>query len=368
MQAIVALILIPVYFMFFFLFGQGFYKVLGVKGRSIGHKIIIGFFVYFSLFQLVALPLKITLQPLSMLSSIWAVCVIIIVISVSAVVIKEKLIEQESKKRRKPQKGIFSKKDLYYVIAIIAIVLIQFFIIELNQRVGSPLDASYYIGEVVSSVYTNTIAQYDAYTGMKLNVLNSSYLLENYQMHSAVSSQLFHIHPLLEMRTTMTGVVVILTNVVLTCFAKMLFHKNIKKMTLFLLFIAIINVCYASWYSASLFYFNRTFEGKAILSSMIFPAIFYVIFRIMKSHDNNQKTKVRVEWIELFVLVFGTFCINMSAMFLVPVLLSALLIPFAFMKRSWVIFRNYVISLIPCILVIGYYVMTSFGYGLFFIK
>lgn len=367
MQAIIALLLIPIYLMLFLVFGQGFYLLFHRTHQPIGHKIIIGFFTYFSIFQMVALPLKIILAPLSALSILWAVIVIIVVIMVCVISLKGDRIKLEI---GSGIKGRFKIKriNLIYIMVILAIIGVQFIVIELNQSVGSPWDASYYIGEVVSSVYTNTISQYDAYTGLKLSVLNSSYLLENYQMHSAIASQIFHIHPLLEMRTTMSGVIVLLTNLILVRIGRMLFPKQLKKTALFVLFIAIFNICYASFFSAAFFYSNRTFEGKTILSATIFPATFYLVFRLMINYERKKNVKHTLEWAELFILVFGTFCINMSAMFLMPVLLSSLLIPFALIKRRWAIFKNYIISLIPCVIVMIYYLMTSHGYGLFYIK
>ncbi len=299
MQIFGAILLACAYLVLYTLFGQAFISLFKIKTKSLIFTTIIGFFVYYSVFQICALPLKITLSPLSRLSLVW----VIVVIAVSILTIKfsgkELLIKLNN------FKNTFLKNKLA-LIAIFAIVALQLIVIESNWFPGSTWDTSFYIGEITSSVQTNTIEQYDPYTGQILDYLNDSYLLENYEMHSAVVCQLFGIHPLIEVRTVMTCVVLLISNGIFYKIAESFFGEKYYRSAVMMFFIAIINAFNVSMYQPSSFLFNRTYEGKTILGVIIIPMVTYLFIKFV------QEESAKHVFTSLFVVNFAAFCLNMS--------------------------------------------------------
>ena len=72
---------ILLYFFLYFAAGSLFTRLIPDKDYSVPRVLILGFFLLHFLFFIITIPLKITLQPLSLLSGIWAVVLILIVLA-----------------------------------------------------------------------------------------------------------------------------------------------------------------------------------------------------------------------------------------------------------------------------------------------
>lgn len=160
-------------------------------------------FLYFFLFNIVALPMKITFQPLKLLTIIWGV--ILILITVAFLLLRQK----QNHRNAQHIRSIFAGKEKYATLLLFILILVQTILYNLNDE-AVIWDQGYYLGDTAASLYTNTISQYDPYTGRLLNHLNTEYLLETYQNHSSVMCQLLGIHPMIENLTVMASVVIIL--------------------------------------------------------------------------------------------------------------------------------------------------------------
>lgn len=307
---------------------------------------IVGFFFYYLLFTIVALPMKLTLQPLSRLTRVWSVCLICLVILSVFLNLKR----WKNWLSRRP-----FKKHEWVFLGVIFLVLLQILLIHNNAGIGSAMDAAYYIGEVNSSVATDTISQYDSFTGCKLARLHPSYMLVTYETHSMVMCQLFGVHPLIEMRTSMMTVVIVL------------FHMGLYKVITAMLkridiytWIAIgvtdlILLLDDSRYTPTGFYIYRTFEGKTVLAVVVTTAMLYFFIRVVKEADNNWN------WLFLFLIVLTSFVFAMSGMFIVPTFLFTALFGLALARKNKKIFLRMIMLMIPCLLLIVCYLLTSKG-------
>ena len=115
-------------------------------------------------------------------------------------------------------------------------------------------------------MYTNTLSQYNPYTGKLLDYLNPEYLLETYQNHGAVMCQLLHLHPMVENMTVMASVVIILYQCIMYEIGRFLFHGNRAKSTLMLAFLWLLNFFSFNLFTAAEFLIIRPSEGKTILA------------------------------------------------------------------------------------------------------
>lgn len=207
------------YLMISYILGDLFLYIISSKEQSVTYRILLGFFCYFLLFQIIAIPLKLTLQPLSLLTRIWWILILAVLLLFSLL-------------RRKsfPEQASYLKnlltKQKWPLLTLVLLILIQLILVNYNGETYALWDQSYYIGDVSASVYTNTISQYDPYTGALLKKLNAEYLLETYQNHSAVLCQLLRIPPLIETRTAESSLMVILANLIYYQLGLELFGKN----------------------------------------------------------------------------------------------------------------------------------------------
>lgn len=335
MQMILAIANVIYCLVAFFIFGQACMLVIRAKNKSVIMTILVGFFAYFSLFQIFAMVFKVARLKLSSLSFLWLI--IVIAICIITIIFGRKDISEKFKDSFR----VISKNKIW-VIVVLAIIAFQLVFIELNGYSGSLMDSSYYMGEIAMNVKTDTISQYDAYTGMQLQRLNSRYFFENYETHSSVVCQLFNIHPIIEVRTVMMAVVIIMHNLIICKIGQNLFKNNYLKTAIMMLFVMIINMFYTSNFSASSFFYNRTYEGKSILANIILPMVILIVTEMV------MKKTYKGFWVYLFLVVFSSFGICMSSVFVLPFALVSFFVPLLIIKKRFKEFLPLVICLSLC--------------------
>lgn len=340
----VGFVLAGFYLLLYFITGSIITARMKKEYFSLTLTCIVGFFFYYLLFTIVALPMKLTLQPLSRLTCVWSVCLVCIVI-LSMIL---------NLKRWSKWLCCHPFKNHYAVFfGVILLVLFQILIIHHNAGIGSALDAAYYIGEVNSSVATNTISQYDSFTGCKLAQLHPSYMLVTYQTHSMVMCQLFGVHPLIEMRTSMMTVVIILFHMCLYKVITGVFQKVNIGAWIALGIVDMVLWLDDSQFTPTGFYVYRTFEGKTVLAVVVITAMLYFFIRVVQDVDNSWN------WSFLLLIVLTSFIFAMSGMFLVPTFLSTALLGLALSRRDREVFLRMIMLMIPCVALIFCYLLIS---------
>lgn len=345
------LFMIPVtillYFFFYFAVGSLAVRFVPAKDYSISRTLILGFFLLHFLFFVITLPLKVTLQPLSLLSRIW--CCVLILITILFFILQRKCWTRTAACIRSACTG----RQLWISLTFALLILIQIVIINGNDETYAIWDQSYYLGDAATSWYTNTISQYNPYTGRILAKLNSEYLLETYQNHTAVMCQILHIHPMVENLTIMATVVVILYNLLAFEIGQFLFKGNRAKSTQMVFFLTLLNYFSYNLFTAAEFLFIRPSEGKTILAVLIIPALLYCFLHTAANWAD------KTWWCYSFFIIIGSFGLNMSSIFMIPFELSAFYIPYAIHKRKFPILVRYLLLLLPCIFMAGLYLLTK---------
>ena len=127
--------------------------------RNVAFHIIIGFIVYQIIFQVCAIPFIWLKRSLTELTFVWTALITVIVI---VAVVKAR--------KRIPEDFCFVKKilkehRLLMGITIIAVLIVCWYT-TLNGELND--DSIYYIGVVNTTVTTDTMFQYNAYTGVAM--------------------------------------------------------------------------------------------------------------------------------------------------------------------------------------------------------
>ncbi|MCD7764437.1 MAG: DUF6077 domain-containing protein [Lachnospiraceae bacterium] len=339
--------LILLYLCFYYMFGSLAAKRIPAISGSRPLKIIIGFFCYFFLFSVITIPLKVTLQPLSTLSRIWA-GVLLLLTALSLFFFRK-----GRKQKLSSGREVFRGKQKTVFFLFLLLVLTQLIIVNLNRETYALWDQSYYIGDSATSLYTDTISQYDPYTGRILEKLDPEYLLETYQNHTAVMCQIFGLHPLVENRTVMASIVIILYNLIAWELGLVLFHGNRAKSLLMNGFLTLLNFFSFNLYTAAEFLLLRPSEGKTILAVLIIPSLLLFFLKTISEY------LPRSWWACSFLVILGSFGLNMSAIYMIPFEISAFYLPLFIREKKLSIFRRLLILLLPCILMAAAYLLTK---------
>lgn len=334
------------YFFFYYITGSLVLHFLPVSepDSRLSRRLVLGFFAYQFLFTVVALPMKMLLLPLSWLSAAWVCCLVLLLVLF--------LVFERKAFASRICNISLDRRSAAALLILLAAILAQTVLFNLNDQTYALWDQSYYIGDTASSLYTNTISQYNPYTGYQLDNLNKEYLLETYQNHSSVMCQLLRIHPLIEVRTVMASVVVILYQLVFYETGMLLFRRDRLKSAVMVCFLFLLNLFSYNLFTAGEFLIIRPFEGKTILAVLIIPSLLWLFLHTASEPENRNY------WRHSFLVILGSFGLNMSSIFMIPFEISAFYIPLALKKKKMSVFLRYLILLIPCAVFIILYLIT----------
>ena len=335
-------------FLLYYSCGLHISQILKLEKINMSEKIIIGFFTYYFLHFIVCIPFKIKLAPLHYVTIIWSIAALALLVSAAIINIRNRTILNDLlviKKYALEHKIVFT--------CLILLVLSQVTISNLSDLSIARWDRGYYVGDISSSVYTDTISQYDTYTGEKLLMLNTEYLLETYQNHEASVCQITGLSAMEQQCTVMTTVVVILFMLIMIQMGNT-FWKDAKSTALFCFFVQIIHFLTFNISVESSYLYLRAFEGKGILILLILPCCF--LYFIQGALDKDRK---REAFLKTMIIAISSFCINMSVIYMIPFLLGPCMVGRCICERSLKPFKHLVIEMLPLVIVMAAYIVTS---------
>lgn len=346
-MSLISILCIAANFIIYLAFGS---LITGRKRHrewSLSFTLIMGFFVYYSLFFFFCVPMMLRFQTLTSLAYLW-LAVAAVVTVISAVLYGSSWYE-----KLKGLMGRVRKAPVFFG-GLILLCLVQ--VVLVTGAYNFTLDATYYVGNVAASVQTDTMNIYDPYTGLWQDHFEMRYFFATYSMNDAVMCRLTGLHALIQTKTVMTVTVILLIQLVYYKIAEELFGDDHKAILIMQTLMAVVNFTFISIYTASNFMLTRTFEGKAIVGNVVLIFIFYLYLLLLKDHKPART------WWMLFIVCFGSMTISSSANMLVPATLSVLLLPLAFIKKDWKIIPKYVLCMLPCLVMALMYVAYVKGY------
>lgn len=295
---------------------------------SLTNLCLLGFMVYFGIFQVVALPMKIVQLPLKYLTLTWAG--ILGAVFLFDIIWRRKILFRAFKNCFSDRKKIAAGCVFLVGAGTLALIL------GMNINHISDFDAGYYIGLPVSSVYSNTIELMDPYSGQMLAKPDSFYILNTNTIHSAVIFQFLNLHPLVEEKFSMTAALAIVFCLFLYKGGQLLFQENRRKALMFLGMSVLALLFSYSLAGVSHYFAYRTYEGKAITSYLYTTGIFVFFLGIFREKEEKWG------WAGLLFAALGGVAFCNTAIFVIPVMISVLIVPWILLERKWKAFLPYV--------------------------
>ena len=340
----------------FFAAGRLLSKALKLKG-GISLQLILGYLVYFAVFEVVTVPMTLLWVSLSRAAALWAV-LLVICLAGGLFLLKRGKKKTGNQRAEQPGQvipsesaGLKSKTKSvraamgqlwsdhsYMLLAVIAVVLIQCLIVVLYE--DTTVDATYYVGTVSTSVYTNTLGRYDPFRGGILKSFQARYILSAYPMNNAVWCKLLGIHPIVQAKIVMSCVNVVISNLIIYQIGKRLFEENQKKADLMVIFVCVLQLFCGTIYTAGTFFFTRSYEGKSILANIAFPAV------LMCALWFYQKKNEKAVWLVLFLTAASALAFSGSAI-IFPAAILAGMIPAMVMNRKFSAIPYCILCMIP---------------------
>ena len=192
-------------FVVFFCLGNLLMRKLKMREEA-SLSLVLGYILYFSLFEIAAVPMVLSWAPLHVLSAVWAVLLTALIVF-SVIAFRKQWLWQI----KEMGSAVKAHGLLFFLVALV--ILIQCLIVVCYQ--DTTVDAAYYVGMVSTSLYTDTLGRYNPYTGLIYETFQARYVFSTYPMHNAVWCQILGMHPIVQAKIVMPVFNVLVSNLII---------------------------------------------------------------------------------------------------------------------------------------------------------
>ncbi len=341
-QLALALIFIPVYILIYYLVGVAVSRIFKFENNPV-HEIVYGMFAYGILFFVYVLPLKFKLVPVTTIGVIWAVFVVILCLLI--VILLRKYIVSGI---RDWLKSLRDRKMSVIVVSVFTAILTIF--VEFFGRLPNGFNQVWFVGWVSTGVVNNELMTHDTVMGTALDKFNNDRYLCTFMDHSAVVCKLTGMHPMVEVRTVLTAVFILVQCIVVWELAKYFGNKDEKKtLVAFFVYWIFRILLVGSQLLPGYYTFFRTYEGKGFVMNAPVPLIALLLWR-MYDHPEDKT----LMW-KGCLTMFGAMTYSLSMMFTAPFMLASY-IPFILARKDKRLIRNmFAIGIIVVVFFMVYY-------------
>ena len=317
---------------FFLAFGSLFRKILGRKeGLNWYSPLftpVLGLFLYYGFFEILALPMTLLLVPLHVLTVVWGAALAAVGLAAAFLCGRDWVKSGKIywKCLTVPAGDLYSGRasrvlgQMIYVAAY-----------DLNAA-----DAAFYVANISTSLYTDTLGRYNPYTGLLSSVFYVRYVTAAWYLDTAAFAKVFHVHPMVLAKTINPVMWTFLADLV---YYQLAMRFSVKKETASgrqrkragnwpfwhsgcILFFLAGNQEFSG------FIFYRAYEGKAMLEGLVIPFLFLLFVRIYRDPED------KMAWWGLFFVFLGAVCLTTSSMTVVPAAVFAGILPTALKQKK----------------------------------
>lgn len=331
----------------FMIFGVGIQKIFRLDFRKY-EVILTGFFVYFGIFQIVALPMILLQRPFHELTALWVGFILL-----ANIILLFWARRELWKLAAGICRGFWQAKGIALLCALLIIGFTCYFH-SAQQYLG--WDTSYYIGTVNTTVYTDSMYVFDGADGTAGKFLNLRYALSSFYMHSAILCRLASMNAIIVQKYVIGTICILVHALILFSIGKRLFGRESKKALSFLFWGMFLNYGFNTIYTTSSFLLLRAYEAKGFCANVVIPAIFYAAICLWESQQKRE------HWWMLFFFVFASVPLSMSSIFIAPVLTAILLAAEWLIRRDWRILWRGFWCVVPNGLYLAVYFLYTQGY------
>lgn len=357
LQLIRAAIVLALLLFLFYLWGFIYKWFKRDKRQPVVEAVIWGAFLYFSIFQLVALPAVVLRGSVTGLAIIWTVLVLGIT-GIAVYLGKKAIIDDARCMIQMFCPSNFRENWLLYLTGILVAAAVIFSILQPYNG----WDTAYYLGGMNTSLYTDTFYQYEDHTGIYFGTdhsLNMHYALSCFYVHFTVLCRLFCIDVRVMAFYTIRALCMILAAAIVYMIGHLVYGAERKKSACLVIGWLILNFFWLSGYATPFFLLIRGYEAKGYCANVIIPALLFCILALIKNPRENGR------WKDLFLVCLGSVPMSMSSLVIVPVAIAIMGIVMMLTYRSlrwlWKIFIRCLLCAMPNLVYLLVYVLWILG-------
>lgn len=331
-----------------FLLGAVPVKYMNSFQRTPAMMYLCGWFVSFSVFELVSVPFILLERSFAEVVIIYSLAILILLV-VSTWMGREIIWKFLSWRywRESVVKMSWWTRFGWLIVAILLVIqMIHAVVFEYYDG-----DDSYYVAQAVMTNTFDTMYLRDNYTGY-IYPLDIRHALSPTPVYIAWMARLSGIHPTIISHSVLSVAWLVLMYCVYGQIGKRLFAKNKEWRPLFLIFMEVWflfgNI---SLYTSETFAMTRTWQGKGLMAGVILPALILSLFYLA-----DQKTRLG-NWLLFMAVILSAVFATSVAFMLVPTIvgLSAVLIGWQKKSAKTVLLMG--AGCLPCIIIAFCYLL-----------
>ncbi len=341
----------------FYVMGYVLLRLFRVKNIQLGDTLLSGYFGYFLLFEVMCVPAQLKGVTTTRLGQ----CIVLLMaVLLGAVLIAAVIQHKKGQKGCCPaQGGALSLKAIWeehgFMLIILAGVIV-YQIIAVVLSTSNSTDAAYYVAESSVSAFTNRLGRYDVDNSQRLKRFYLRYVYSAFPMHNAVAARLSGLAAIIQAKTVMPAINVIIANLIYYRIGLVLFKEKDKQYTdMFVCFIFMINQLAGTLFLPGTFFFTRLYEGKGMIANLVLPMVLCCGLRLWNDAQD------RSAWMWLFFSGGAGMCFAGSGI-LALFLEAVVLLPVILHHRRVKLLIGSFLSMLPIMIWCMVYAATKLGY------
>ena len=311
-----ALLLLLLEFIIEYLFGTMLIKLILKRECNPGMSLLVGFMAHQAVFQILSIIITVSTGVFQHLTIIWGIVFLVIVLL--SVIISKNIAIKQCK-----QMVLFAKTYKWWIALSVMVVFAFCYYVSINGEHNE--DAQYYIGLMTTTIQTDSLFKYNVYNGLEMESLYLRRALATFEIHGAVLSQIFGIHPLVTARVFRACQNVIWTSIAVMLCANTVFwrkEKNcVERSILTIVVFWMLQIPFANTiYKPATFLLYRAYEAKAFTANFVVLTGVYLCIKTLREKDIRYLVLIGI-------FLWGSIALSMSAFVVAFVTCGLLLVP-----------------------------------------
>lgn len=308
---------------------------------------VCGWFVSFSMFELVAVPFILLEQSFSKVVVVYSMLVMVLAVF-SLWKGKMLFVEYWEQRKRWTELTIGIKLLWLLFFVLVAAQLLSAIFLEYYDG-----DDAYYVAAAVVTDTFDTMYLRDNYTGYNYE-LDIRHALSPMPVYQAWMSRVSGIHSTIIAHSVLSVVWLVLMYMIYAQIANRLFWKEKQYKPLFLCLISVW-FCYGniSLYTAETFIMTRTWQGKGVMAGIVLPALFLCMLYLLDKKVNKGT------WMLLVAIIISAVLATSVSFMLIPTVVGLSAVLFSMKKRSLKLFFEMCACCIPCLVLAVCYLLAA---------
>ena len=339
-------------------------RVRGKDDYSLSSAMLLGYFVYFSIFEVICLLSEVLLLPLRTLALIMAV------VCLGAILLG---LMWGYRSWTQTMNSLRYRLKLHGPVLAAVIAALAATVMFVLLYSDASADSGWFVGTASTALMTNTIGRFDPSTGSRILQFKARYALSCYPFHNAVMCSLISGLPVIvQARSVMSAVNVLMSFLAVYGLGRTLFpdragkQEKVRYITdrpgavtrrradLFVLTVCVLNLLSSTIFMPGIFLYTRSDEGKTLILNVVLVSTLALCAALWREEDEAFSFRT------LFWIAGAGVCFSASSM-MVLVLTAAAILPLIAVRGRWNLAVPFLLGNLPVFAWAAVYYLIQHG-------